>query len=123
VREGIRLGLIRSAHDTSEGGLLVAALESAFGGDMGCQVMLNRGGLRLDSLLFGESAGRIVVSVSSEGEGSLATLCTTHRVPLAKICSTGGSRVTLAVDGQPLLDAESAELKGLHAGALETALA
>jgi len=122
VREGIRLGLIRSAHDTSEGGLLVAALESAFGGDMGCQLLLSRGGLRLDGLLFGETAGRIVVSVSAEGEGSLATLCATHRVPCAKIGSTGGSRITLAVDGQPLFDAEAADLKRLHAEALEKAL-
>ena len=122
VREGIRLGLIRSAHDTSEGGLLVAALESAFGGDMGCQLLLSRGGLRLDGLLFGETAGRIVVSVSAEGEGSLATLCATHRIPCAKIGSTGGSRITLAVDGQPLFDAEAADLKRLHAEALEKAL-
>jgi phosphoribosylformylglycinamidine synthase len=130
VREGIRLGLIRSAHDTSEGGLLVAALESAFaaeagkgGGEgMGCQLLLSKGALRLDSLLFGESTGRIVVSVGPEGEGSLATLCRTHRVPFAKIGITGGSRVTLAVDGVPLLDADAAELKALHGDALEAAL-
>jgi phosphoribosylformylglycinamidine synthase subunit PurL len=123
VREGVRLGLFRSAHDTSEGGLLVAALESAFGGGLGCQLLLNRGTLRLDSLLFGETAGRVVVSVNPEGEGSLATLCAAHRVPFAKIGTTGGSRVTLAVDGQPLLDAEASALKGLHEGALEEALA
>lgn len=126
VREGIRLGLIRSAHDASEGGLLVAVLESAFGAldgeGTGCQLMLSKGALRLDSLLFGESAGRIVVSVGPEGEGSLATLCATHRVPLAKIGTTGGARVTLAVDGQPLLDADAAELKALHGDALEAAL-
>jgi phosphoribosylformylglycinamidine synthase len=122
VREGIRLGLIRSAHDTSEGGLLVAALESAFGGEMGCQLLLSLGALRLDSLLFGETSGRILVSVGPEGEGSLATLCATHRVPCAKIGTTGGSRVTVAVDGQPLLDAEATELKGLHSNALERAL-
>jgi len=122
VREGIRLGLIRSAHATRAGGLLVAALESAFGAlegqGMGCQLLLYRGALRLDSLLFGESAGRIVVSVAPEGEGSLATLCDTHRVPFAKIGSTGGTRITLAVDGKPLLDAEAAELRSLHAEAL-----
>ena len=90
---------------------------------MGCQLMLNRGVLRLDSLLFGETSGRILVSVGSEGEGSLATLCATHRVPCAKIGTTGGARITLAVDGQPLLDADAAELKALHANALEAALA
>ncbi|HET8714726.1 MAG TPA: phosphoribosylformylglycinamidine synthase subunit PurL [Holophagaceae bacterium] len=122
VREGIRLGLIRSAHDTSEGGLLVAALESAFGGQMGCQLMLQKGGLRLDSLLFGETAGRIVVSVAPDGEDALRTLCATHRVPLAKIGVTGGARVALSVDGAPVFDAEAAELAAIHAGALEKAL-
>jgi phosphoribosylformylglycinamidine synthase len=123
VREGIRLGLIRSAHDTAEGGLLAAILESAFGGDMGCQLMFAKGGLRLDSLLFGESASRIVVSVSPEGESALKALCETHRVAFAKLGTTGGTRVTVAVDGQPVLDAEAAELAALHETALERALA
>jgi phosphoribosylformylglycinamidine synthase len=122
VREGIRLGLIRSAHDTSEGGLLAAILESAFGGEMGCQLMLSRHGMRLDSLLFGESASRIVVSVSPDGESALKALCETHRVPFAKLGTTGGPRVTVAVDGQPLLDADAAELAGIHESALEKAL-
>ncbi|MBS1767937.1 MAG: hypothetical protein JST05_11125 [Acidobacteria bacterium] len=122
VREGIRLGLIRSAHDTSEGGLVVAALESAFGAQMGCQLMLQKGGLRLDSLLFGESAGRIVASVAPDGEDALRTLCATHRVPLAKIGVTGGKRIALSVDGAPVLDAEAAELAAIHAGALEKVL-
>ena len=122
VREGIRLGLIRSAHDTSEGGLLTAILESAFGGAMGCQLMLNRGGLRLDSLLFGESASRVVVSVSPDGESALKALCETHRVPFAKLGTTGGKRITVAVDGQPVLDADAAELAELHGTALEKAL-
>ena len=43
-------------------------------------------------------------------------------MPFAKIGTTGGSRVTVAVDGQPLLDADAAELKGLYADALEAAL-
>ncbi len=122
AREGIRLGLIRSAHDTAEGGLLTAILESAFGGGMGCQLMLSRGGLRLDSLLFGESASRIVASVSPDGESALKALCETHRVPFAKLGTTGGPRVTVAVDGQPLLDADAAELAEIHEAALERAL-
>jgi phosphoribosylformylglycinamidine synthase len=111
VREGVRLGLIRSARATGAGGLLGAALGSAFGGAMGCQLLLTRSGLRLDSLLFGETAGRILVSVSPEGEGSLATLCATHRVPLAKIGTVGGSRLTVAIDGQPLLEVGLEDLR------------
>ncbi|MBS0476424.1 MAG: hypothetical protein JSR28_14935, partial [Proteobacteria bacterium] len=122
VREGIRLGLIRSAHDTSEGGLVVTALESAFDSGMGCQLMLQKGALRLDSLLFGESAGRIVVSVAPDGEEALRTLCATHRVSLAKIGVTGGTRITVSVDGAPMLDAEASDLSAIHADSLEKAL-
>jgi phosphoribosylformylglycinamidine synthase len=122
VREGVRLGLVRSAHDPSEGGLAVAVLESAFGGGFGCQLLLQRGGLRLDALLFGESASRIVVSVSPEGESALKALCETHRVPFAKIGVTGGKRFAVSVDGEPVLDAPLAELKSIHESALPDAL-
>ena len=122
VREGVRIGLFRSAHDTAEGGLLVAALESGFGAGMGCQLMLNRRGLRLDSLLFGESAGRVMVSLSPEGESALKALCETHRVPYAKIGTTGGSRVAVSVDGEPLVEAAARELKGIYENALPVAL-
>jgi phosphoribosylformylglycinamidine synthase len=123
VREGIRMGLVRSAHDTSEGGLLVAILESAFGGNMGCRLVLERRGLRLDSLLFGESAGRIVVSVAPEGEDSLAKLAQVHRVPLTRLGVTGGQALRLQVDGEPLLDLDAAGLRAIHETALERALA
>ncbi|MDR3671764.1 MAG: phosphoribosylformylglycinamidine synthase subunit PurL [Holophaga sp.] len=122
VREGIRMGLVRSAHDPSEGGLLVAVLESAFGGNLGFRLELSRSGLRLDALLFGESAGRIVVSVEPEGESSLAKLAATHRVALTRLGSTGGTRATVLVDGAALLDAEAGALQELHASALERAL-
>jgi phosphoribosylformylglycinamidine synthase len=122
VREGIRMGLVRSAHDPSEGGLLVAVLESAFGAGMGCRLELSRSGLRLDALLFGESAGRIVVTVEPEGESSLARLAQAHRVTLSRLGLTGGSRATVMVDGRCVLDAEAEGLREIHASALEAAL-
>ena len=122
VREGIRMGLIRSAQDTSEGGLLIAVLESAFGGNLGCRLDLVRDGLRLDALLFGESAGRIVVSVEPDGEPSLTKLARTHRVPLTRLGTTGGPRVVLRVDGQPVLDSPASRLKERYASALEASL-
>ena len=122
VREGVRMGLIQSAHDTSEGGLLVTILESAFGSDMGCRLELTRGALRLDALLFGETAGRIVVTVPPEGESSLAKLADTHRMPLTRLGTTGGLRTVLQLDGQVVLDAPPADLKSIHANALEQAL-
>jgi phosphoribosylformylglycinamidine synthase len=122
VREGIRMGLIQSAHDTSEGGLLVAVLESAFGGNLGCRLDLTRGDLRLDGLLFGETAGRIVVTVEPEAEGSLAKLAATHRVSLTKLGLTGSPYIVVQVDGELVVDTEAAQLRAIHEGALEAAL-
>jgi phosphoribosylformylglycinamidine synthase len=41
VASAIRAGLVRSAHDASEGGLLVAAIEMAFSGGLGVEVDLD----------------------------------------------------------------------------------
>jgi phosphoribosylformylglycinamidine synthase subunit PurL len=69
-RLGIRQGWIRSAHDISEGGLLVALAESAMVGDLGVRVEMsgyapNR---RWDERLFGEAGAQIVVTVRPEDQ-------------------------------------------------------
>jgi phosphoribosylformylglycinamidine synthase subunit PurL len=69
-RLGIRQGWIRSAHDISEGGLLVALAESAMVGDLGVRVEMsgyapNR---RWDERLFGEAGAQIIVTVRPEDQ-------------------------------------------------------
>jgi phosphoribosylformylglycinamidine synthase len=59
-----------SAHDVSDGGLLIAVAESALAGKKGfdLQVDLNSTalrGLRFDAFLFGESQSRAIVSVAA----------------------------------------------------------
>lgn len=70
----IHSGLIKSAHDCSEGGLAVAVTESCISQNVaretprliGAQLDLSEfKDIRLDALLFGESHGRIVVSVKA----------------------------------------------------------
>jgi len=65
----IQQGWIQSAHDCSEGGLLVTLAECSLTHPttpLGAQITLNLDRLRLDALLFGESPSRILVSVSPE---------------------------------------------------------
>ncbi len=58
------LGIVRSCHDLSEGGLFVSISEMAFGGDLGVDVDLCRmEKLRADFKLFSESNGRWLVEV------------------------------------------------------------
>jgi phosphoribosylformylglycinamidine synthase subunit PurSL len=59
-------GRIRSAHDLSDGGLLVALAESLIGASTGLGVRLNPRaleGIELTRWCFGEGAGRLLVSI------------------------------------------------------------
>ncbi|MFN4315238.1 MAG: phosphoribosylformylglycinamidine synthase subunit PurL [Chitinophagaceae bacterium] len=59
----IQTGLVRSAHDISEGGLFVALCESGFAEGLGFSVSTS-GGKRKDAFLFGEGQSRVLVSVA-----------------------------------------------------------
>jgi phosphoribosylformylglycinamidine synthase len=63
LRRAIAADLVASAHDLSDGGLAVAAAEACLAGGLGCCLELPASGVRLDRLLFAESAGRVLVSV------------------------------------------------------------
>ena len=67
IRTLIQEGVVRSAHDVSEGGLFVALMEKAMHSGLGFDVTTDAS-IRADAWLFGESQSRIVVSVSSEME-------------------------------------------------------
>ncbi|ANH80103.1 phosphoribosylformylglycinamidine synthase II [Niabella ginsenosidivorans] len=62
--------VISSAHDVSEGGLLVTLLESGFNRDLGFAITTNAS-LRKDAALFGEAQSRVVVSVAAEKAAEL----------------------------------------------------
>jgi phosphoribosylformylglycinamidine synthase len=74
TREGIRQGWVRSAHDCSEGGIAVALAESCIANQLGAEINLGLTSesleCRWDEVLFGESASRILVSVTPEQQTS-----------------------------------------------------
>jgi len=73
--------LIESAHDVSTGGLFVTLVESALPNNLGFDITSDAE-MRLDAFLFGESQGRIVVSVSSETEAPFLDFMIEQRVPM-----------------------------------------
>ena len=77
----IRKGLVRSAHDCSEGGLAVALAESCFGTAFGASIDLEETGQRVDVDLFNESQGRIVISVSPSNRSFVESELTSSGVP------------------------------------------
>jgi phosphoribosylformylglycinamidine synthase len=115
VRELIRTGLVKSAHDCSEGGLAVALAECCFNpnGLLGAEIDLdveaavpaaepdNAGDtpattrLRADEILFNESQSRIVISVAAgDVERTISTLrrCS---VPFQQLGKVGGGELQI----------------------------
>jgi phosphoribosylformylglycinamidine synthase subunit PurL len=86
--ELIHAGLIRSAHDVSDGGIIVTLIESATCGVecTGFSVEV-RNGMRMDHVLFGEEQSRIVVSAQRSKRETIMDVCTRHGVPAAVIGS------------------------------------
>ncbi len=85
-------GLLRSAHDCSEGGLATALAQSAVGGDgapRGIRVKLHERFAPI-ALFFGETTGRVVISVRPEDESEVLGMCRNHGVP-ARVLGTVGT--------------------------------
>jgi phosphoribosylformylglycinamidine synthase subunit PurL len=88
VRELIRAGLVRSAHDCSEGGLAVALAESCLNPDglFGAQIDLvgtARG--RAATILFNESQSRIVISCTPNDAENVMSTLKSKNVPHQKL--------------------------------------
>jgi phosphoribosylformylglycinamidine (FGAM) synthase-like enzyme len=95
--EAIKRGFIKSAHDCSEGGLLVAIAESCICGDIGFKGESWKVKGRLDSAFFGEYQSRIVVSISSDSAVKLSKIARKWQMPLTLLGRVGGKR--LVVEG------------------------
>ena len=81
-------GLIESAHDISDGGLITTILESSIGGPtlFGFDISIpGVDSIPLYKLLFGEEQSRIIVSVRKENKKGLETICTQFGVPYSVV--------------------------------------
>ncbi|MCI7572424.1 MAG: phosphoribosylformylglycinamidine synthase subunit PurL [Bacteroidales bacterium] len=94
----INQGIIESAHDVSEGGLFIAMLESAMCRNFGFELYTS-GEIRLDSFLFGEGQGRVVVTVKAGKENDFIDMLNISNVPC---CAVGSVRA----DGVIMVDEE-----------------
>ena len=63
IKQLISINIINAAHDCADGGLFVTIVEMAMASDLGCNLKSNQN-FRKDAFLFGESQGRVVVTVS-----------------------------------------------------------
>jgi phosphoribosylformylglycinamidine synthase len=102
ARELICEGLVKSAHDCSEGGLAVALAECCFNpsGLLGADVDLGAGDTPATTALFNESQSRIVVSVTAENlEKTMSTL-RARDVPFQHLGKVGGDELRIRADNE-----------------------
>ena len=112
VRDLIRAGLVRSAHDCSEGGLAVALAESCFNpkqlfgavvdlqGCSGGRVGRDAGGrpASTEEILFNESQSRIIISIAPENVERTMSLLRDRGVPVQQLGKVGGDELRIQVN-------------------------
>jgi phosphoribosylformylglycinamidine synthase subunit PurL len=111
VRDAVRAGKVRSAHDIAEGGIAVALAECALAGGHGAEVDIptpNAQRPTPDELVFGESLGAaFLVSGDAAELDRIGTV----------IGRVGDDAVRIAVGGVPALERSLEELgKAFEAG-------
>lgn len=122
VRALIRMGIVKSAHDCSEGGLAVAIAESCMSsaGKLGASINIDAQG-RPDILLFNEAQSRIVISTSKANAAAALAMLEWRKVPARRLGTVQGKELIIQVQereftaGNPLSGAGKDEgLAGRH---------
>jgi phosphoribosylformylglycinamidine synthase len=117
VRAAVGKGLLRTAHDVSDGGLAITLAEATFARGIGAR-------LRVDSTptnLFSETQARAVVAVGPDHLDELLALAERRGVPAVEIGETGGDRLVVEADGARI-DAAVERLHEIWSTALPRAL-
>lgn len=119
VRTGIREGVIKSAHDCSEGGIAVTLAESCIAGNIGASVALDD---ELDacSSLFSETQSRIVITVANDDVERMLDILSEDNVPYSVLGEVGDTRLVIEnkIDAsvEELAEPFNASLERLVAG-------
>jgi phosphoribosylformylglycinamidine synthase len=108
VRDQIRSGAVKSCHDISDGGLIVALAEMAMASGIGADICV--GGNDLHAQLFGEDQARYVIAVDAEQAQAVLDAAAAAGVPAVKLGSTKGK--DLRVNGAEAIPV--ADLKAAH---------
>ena len=104
---GIRQCIIKSAHDTSEGGLAVALAECCIQAEnkknTGAVIELSDD-IRVDALLFGETQSRIIITVSPERVKELEGVAVSMGTPVTVIGKVGGEKLVIRHKSAAVID-------------------
>jgi phosphoribosylformylglycinamidine synthase len=84
IQKVIADGHVSSAHDVSEGGLMISLMECAFQQNLGFDVRTDNV-IRKDAFWFGEGQGRAVISVSEQHLADFESEFRSRQIPFLKL--------------------------------------
>jgi phosphoribosylformylglycinamidine synthase subunit PurL len=106
----IKAGIVRSAHDVSDGGLAVCLAEKVIFAGLGADIRLeNTGDARLDAVLYGEAQSRIVFTARPDNVKQLSDLAG-PAVRVELIGKVIGNNLSITVENEKVLDLPAADL-------------
>ena len=100
VRDLIREGLVKNAHDCSEGGLGITLAECCFNPEeiLGADIDLDAGDTPATPVLFNESQSRIVISVAAYDVEKAMSILREREVPIQQLGKIGGDELRIRVN-------------------------
>jgi phosphoribosylformylglycinamidine synthase subunit PurL len=96
VRGMIHAGTATSAHDVSDGGLLIALAEMAMAGGIGARLLAAPESIVPHAWWFGEDQARYIVTVSAEQAGLVLAKMKGAGVPCVRIGTSGGDAIAIS---------------------------
>jgi len=135
-------GLLKSAHDCSDGGLAVALAESCFSSlnreAIGAEISVKSGGRSLGSndnssssspepqasslLLFSESPSRIIISFAESAREQIEQIAANANCPMTILGKVGSDRLKITCDGGEAVDLLVADLERAWGSSLQKKL-
>ena len=116
--------LINSAHDCSDGGLAVAIAEQCFSSlnnrANGAEIELSNADISAESLLFGETPSRIIITFSAENSEKVKEIV--GNCPFEIIGKVSGEQLSVKINGDEKISASVSELETIWKTSLEKRL-
>jgi len=120
--EAISKGLIKSAHDISEGGMVVCLFESSFNKCLGFEVSLESR-IRPDLLIFGEEQSRVIVTVSEGLKKEFEEFLSLSKVPFKMLGFVNASgKGVIRCNGKKVIELEIERVKEVYSSSLQKLL-
>ena len=113
----IEVGIVKSAHDLSEGGISTAIAECCILANKGASIHL-KDQMPSDALLFSESQSRILLTIDPDNVFAINDICMLLKVPFEILGKVQGKKLTISNNDKKIIDLPVSKLAKEYYGAI-----